>query len=242
MEKVDPSSIQRPAGDYTRNDVLFGRGGGINVHPGNRRFRDLINANRRAYLKARKNDKSTICRAIVRTIREMGGGFLKKNKDGQWYDVGDNGAREKTSQALRQRAPEMRKILFENEQRQVQAAMLMQQQQQMAAMQAAAAANGGVMPANMMAVPAPGGMQMVQVNPATMVNAQTKQPATEQKKKEDEEQTIEDMANDTASIASCMMSNAEVDFEEDDQDGDEEEEAEQKEEVKAPAKVQQVAV
>jgi len=179
----------------------------------------------------------------------MGGGFLKKNKDGQWYDVGDNGAREKTSQALRQRAPEMRKILFENEQRQVQAAMLMQQQQQMAAMQAAAAANGGVMPANMMAVPSPGGMQMVQVNPAaTMVNAaQMKQPATtEQKKKEDEEQTIEDMANDTASIASCMMSNAEVDFEHDDNDGDEEaveKEADGKEkEVKEPAKVEQVAV
>jgi len=176
----------------------------------------------------------------------MGGGFLKKNKDGQWYEVGDDGAREKTSQALRQRAPEMRKILFENEQRQVQAAMLMQQQQQMAAMQAAAAANGGVMPANMMAVPAPGGMQMVQVNPAaTMVDAtQNKQPAaTEQKKKEDEEQTIEDMANDTASIASCMMSNAEVDFEDDDEEDDEKEEkVEQKEEVKATAKVEQVAV
>ena len=171
----------------------------------------------------------------------MGGGFLKKNKDGQWYDVGDNGAREKTSQALRQRAPEMRKILFENEQRQVQAAMLMQQQQQMAAMQAAAAANRGVMPANMMAVPAPGGMQMVQVNPAaTMVDAQTRHPAaTEQKKEEDEEQTIEDMANDTASIASCMMSNAEVDFEEED-DNDEKEF--EKEEVKTPAKVEQVAV
>ena len=171
----------------------------------------------------------------------MGGGFLKKNKDGQWYDVGDNGAREKTSQALRQRAPEMRKILFENEQRQVQAAMLMQQQQQMAAMQAAAAANGGVMPANIMAVPAPGGMQMVQVNPATLVNtAQTKQPA-EQQKKEDEEQTIEDMANDTASIASCMMSNAEVDFEEDDDEAVQKKE-EEEEEVKAPAKVEQVAV
>ena len=177
----------------------------------------------------------------------MGGGFLKKNKDGQWYEVGDDGAREKTSQALRQRAPEMRKILFENEQRQVQAAMLMQQQQQMAAMQAAAAANGGVMPANMMAVPAPGGMQMVQVNPATMVNAQTKQPAaTEQKKKEDEEQTIEDMANDTASIASCMMSNAEVDFSDNDDNDDGEEavekEAGKEEEVKEPAKVEQVAV
>jgi len=31
---MDAPSNQRPAGDYTRNDVLFGRGGGINVHPG----------------------------------------------------------------------------------------------------------------------------------------------------------------------------------------------------------------
>jgi len=32
---MDPPSNQRPVvGDYTRNDVLFGRGGGINVHPG----------------------------------------------------------------------------------------------------------------------------------------------------------------------------------------------------------------
>ncbi|KAL7447084.1 hypothetical protein ACHAXM_011099 [Skeletonema potamos] len=104
---------------YSRNDVLCGRGGGTNVHPGNRRFRDLINANRRAYLKARKNDKPAISRSIVRTIREMNGRFLKKDeKQGLWFEIGDDGAREKTSQALRQRAPEMRKILFEDEQRQ----------------------------------------------------------------------------------------------------------------------------
>jgi len=106
---------------YSRNDVLCGRGGGTNVHPGNRRFRDLINANRRAYLKARKNDKPAISRSIVRTIREMNGRFLKKDeKLGLWFEIGDDGAREKTSQALRQRAPEMRKILFEDEQRQQQ--------------------------------------------------------------------------------------------------------------------------
>ena len=58
---------------YSRNDVLCGRGGGTNVHPGNRCFRDLINTNRRAYLKARKNDKPAISRSIVRTIREMNG-------------------------------------------------------------------------------------------------------------------------------------------------------------------------
>jgi hypothetical protein len=120
---------------YSRNDVLCGRGGGTNVHPGNRRFRDLINANRRAYLKARKNDKPAISRSIVRTIREMNGRFLKKDeKLGLWFEIGDDGAREKTSQALRQRAPEMRKILFEDEQR-IRNEQLARQHQQAALMQ-----------------------------------------------------------------------------------------------------------
>lgn len=117
---------------YSRNDVLCGRGGGTNVHPGNRRFRDLINTNRRAYLKARKNDKPAISRSIVRTIRENNGRFLKKDeKRGLWLEIGDDSAREKTSQALRQRAPEMRKILFEDEQRNQQQQQMMQHQQLM---------------------------------------------------------------------------------------------------------------
>jgi hypothetical protein len=125
---------------YSRNDVLCGRGGGTNVHPGNRRFRDLINANRRAYLKARKNDKPAISRSIVRTIREMNGRFLKKDeKQVLWFEIGDDGAREKTSQALRQRAPEMRKILFEDEHRQ-------QQAHQEAMMQRQFMMHGGQMP------------------------------------------------------------------------------------------------
>lgn len=97
-------------------DVLSGRGGGTNVHPGNRSFRDLINLHRRAYLKARKNDKPSISRAIVRSIREANGRFLRKDeKSGLWFEIGDDAAREKTSQALRQRAPEMRKLLFDTE-------------------------------------------------------------------------------------------------------------------------------
>lgn len=104
---------------YSRNDVLCGRGGGTNVHPGNRRFRVLIDANRRTYLKARKNDKPAISRSIVRTIREMNGRFLKKDeKLDLWFEIGDDAAREKTSQALRQRAPEMKKLLLQDEQRQ----------------------------------------------------------------------------------------------------------------------------
>ena len=142
---------------YSRNDVLCGRGGGTNVHPGNRRFRDLINANRRAYLKARKNDKPAISRSIVRTIREMNGGFLKKDeKAGLWFEIGDDGAREKTSQALRQRAPEMRKILFEDEQRQVQQNMMQRQ-----AMMMGMGGQMGQMNPQMAAM-----MQMGQMNPA----------------------------------------------------------------------------
>lgn len=101
---------------YEESDVLCGRGGGTNVHPGNKLFRDLINSHRREYLRAKKNDKPDISRSIVRTIRETGGRFLKRDeKAGLWFEIGDDGAREKTSQALRQRAPEMRRLLFRDE-------------------------------------------------------------------------------------------------------------------------------
>jgi len=104
---------------FNDEDVLSGRGGGTNVHPGNRTFRDLINLHRRSYLKARKNDKPAISRAIVAVIREQNGRFLKReDKSNLWFEIGDDAAREKTSQALRQRAPEMRKILFESERQQ----------------------------------------------------------------------------------------------------------------------------
>ena len=94
------------------NTILFYR----LLDSGNRLFRDLVNLHRRSYLKARKNDKPAISRAIVKEIRRHNGRFLKRDeKSGLWFEVGDDAAREKTSQALRQRAPEMRKILFETE-------------------------------------------------------------------------------------------------------------------------------
>lgn len=52
----------------------------------------------------------------MKEIRRQNGRFLKRDeKSGLWFEVGDDAAREKTSQALRQRAPEMRKIMFETE-------------------------------------------------------------------------------------------------------------------------------
>jgi hypothetical protein len=57
------------------------------VHPGNRHFRDLINANRRSNLKSRKNDKPAISCSIVRAIREMNGRFLKKDEKLGLYGI-----------------------------------------------------------------------------------------------------------------------------------------------------------
>lgn len=112
--KVKPSKIGIKS--YGPNDVLSGRGGGTNQHEGNCYFRSLVNRNRERYLRAKKNDKPFISLSIVRSVRERNGRFLKKiEKTGLWVEIGDDLAREKTSQALRQRAPEYRKQLFEED-------------------------------------------------------------------------------------------------------------------------------
>ena len=95
-----------PIPDPAARDVLFGRGGLTNNHPGNRRFRDIISLHRPDYVNAIKIEKPNVARRIVKAIRAGAppGRFLKKNpKDGKWYDVGDKNATEKTSQALREK-------------------------------------------------------------------------------------------------------------------------------------------
>lgn len=112
--KVLPSKVGLTS--YGLNDVLSGRGGGTNQHEGNCFFRSLINENREKYLRAKKNDKPFISLSIVNIIRRRNGRFLKRDEaSGLWFEIGDAQAREKTSQALRQRAPEYRKQLFEQD-------------------------------------------------------------------------------------------------------------------------------
>eukprot|EP00978_Attheya_sp_CCMP212_P007610 scaffold17576_cov46-Attheya_sp.AAC.2 len=90
------------------HDVLCGRGGETNHHPGNVRYRTLVKQHQRDYLAAKRRDKPRIARLIVQEVRTAGGRFLKKDSAGTWRDVGSGKAREKTSQALREGAPELR--------------------------------------------------------------------------------------------------------------------------------------
>lgn len=124
------------------------------MHPGNRNFRDLINLHRRSYLKARKNDKPSISRQIVRAVREANGRFLRKDDvTGLWFEIGDDAAREKTSQALRQRAPEMRKLLFDTERDEARAVAEEHMRQQRMMMGLDASGSNGANPPPAMQMP-----------------------------------------------------------------------------------------
>lgn len=117
------------------NDVLLGRGGFTNNHTGNRRFRRLVQQYQLQYFHASKNEKPAIASMIVHAIRSANppGRFLKKSskmdevvaataadnadddsvssggrRRSSWKDVGDLRAREKVSQALREKAPELK--------------------------------------------------------------------------------------------------------------------------------------
>lgn len=94
--------------EYSDKDVLSGRGGATNRHPGNRHYRELILSHLQSYEDASKQEKPVIAKKLVQLIRDDGGRFLGQKKDGSFYDIGDSVAREKTSQALRHRAYEKR--------------------------------------------------------------------------------------------------------------------------------------
>ena len=94
--------------------VLCGRGGATNSHSGNRAFRSLVKDHQEKYLRAKKRDKPAVASLVVDLIRDKGGRFLRRydtDHTGQvrWVDIGDERAREKTCQALRENAPELRR-------------------------------------------------------------------------------------------------------------------------------------
>ena len=91
------------------NDVLSGRGGGTNNFIGNRNFRKVIKENKEKYILLSRKEKSRLVFDIVKKIRARGGRFLVKDSEVSkgWRDIGDDKARDKTSQALREGRPKL---------------------------------------------------------------------------------------------------------------------------------------
>ena len=97
----------------SESDVLCARGGAALKHSGNLNYRELVRGQQPIYATCLISDKIKISRSIVAAIREEGGRFLKKDKKGTWFDIGDKAAIEKTSQALREKQPATIKKLKE---------------------------------------------------------------------------------------------------------------------------------
>ena len=88
--------------------------GGTNHHVGNKRYRKMVEDRKIDYVNCKRLDKPLVALGIIREWRGQTptGRFLKMDeKTGLWNDVGDRKAREKTSQALREKAPQIREEL-----------------------------------------------------------------------------------------------------------------------------------
>lgn len=90
-------------------DILSGRGAGVNLHPGNVFFRKLISANKAIYLKADPGEKKRIIRRIVEKAQSHGR-FLKQDPTTElWTKITSEEARKKTGQALRENGASVKK-------------------------------------------------------------------------------------------------------------------------------------
>jgi hypothetical protein len=87
------------------DDVLVGRGKKCLVHTGNLYFKQIVATKLRSYLEAEcRVDKTAILMEVIDQVRanSPNGGFVKQNpKTGQWFEIGDFLAKEKTAQAFR---------------------------------------------------------------------------------------------------------------------------------------------
>jgi len=98
------------------HDVLSGRGGGINSHPGNKVFREWIRERKEAYnLAVTKSEKAGVAHQVMNLVRNQQppGRFLQRDPNSTaghnlWVEIDGNRALAKTSQALREGAPQIR--------------------------------------------------------------------------------------------------------------------------------------
>ena len=99
-----PEEKKYIAGKPTKDDVVAGRGGGSNNHPGNLAYWQKILPNRELYKKSQTNeDKTRVAQEIVDFIKSKSGRFLQKEKGvgERWFVLPDNIAIYKVKQALR---------------------------------------------------------------------------------------------------------------------------------------------
>jgi len=90
--------------DPTHLDVLLGRGGLTNKHPGNIKYRETAEDWKGYYQSQKsKDDKKDVSILLMKCVHDYGGRFLTKDPSTEcWVVAEDKQARKKCSQALRE--------------------------------------------------------------------------------------------------------------------------------------------
>eukprot|EP00934_Nitzschia_sp_Nitz4_P004714 Nitzschia sp. Nitz4//scaffold148_size54725//36020//37576//NITZ4_006662-RA/size54725-processed-gene-0.24-mRNA-1//-1//CDS//3329536760//4704//frame0 len=84
-----------------KNDVLSGKGRPIQRHPGNIRFRALVDHYMAEYCNAEKGRKGRVGLKVFAAIQASHGRFLSKdNQSGFWYPISDTEALQKVNKAF----------------------------------------------------------------------------------------------------------------------------------------------
>uniref|UniRef100_A0A7S2YTG8 DUF6824 domain-containing protein n=1 Tax=Entomoneis paludosa TaxID=265537 RepID=A0A7S2YTG8_9STRA len=112
-EDMAESTVSQVVHQPSELDVLCGRGGLINKHPGNIVYRRVVDHNKKLYKEVPKRHRILVSQSIVQTIQTHGGRFLQQSgvpqdavtnlqHGGKWMTVPFRRAVQKTSQALRE--------------------------------------------------------------------------------------------------------------------------------------------
>jgi len=88
----------------TEDNILFGRGGDNNKHPGNVRFQEKARKLAPSYVACgdSKEEKYKVSELLVDCMKAENRRFLEKGSDGLYYEVVGNDVMKKASQALRE--------------------------------------------------------------------------------------------------------------------------------------------
>jgi len=111
---------QHPVGTLTKhdNDIICGRGNGVQYHPGNVKYREFINNYRLEYLSAQRYHKGNYCRLVYDDTQKLDppGRFLAQDKKNQlYYEIEEKKVLDKIAQALRENAPELKSVIPKEE-------------------------------------------------------------------------------------------------------------------------------
>lgn len=116
---ISTPSVSSPVSGLQPIDVVCGRGGPSNTHPGNLAFKKVIKEHEKRYVFSKRSEKPRIAYKLLDQFYADGVRFVKRERNVKgnlvWVEIGEQRAYEKVCQSLREGAPQFRRQLMASE-------------------------------------------------------------------------------------------------------------------------------